>query len=115
MLTGTPKVLRMKEGYHGEIGKQFSIIFRCVGQPDVPTLQIKSQKRDTGPMFNVSTMRDLVEITIYGILLSTNGTTVTMTFGVIKDWFNITYELTAENSVGVSNHSFFVDSHGKFE
>ena len=105
----------MKDGYHGEIGKQFSMIFRSVGQPDLPTLKINTKNRDIGPMFNVTTMRDLVEIAIYGILLSTKCTTVTMTFGVIKDWFNTTYELTAENSVGVSNHSFFVDSHGKFE
>lgn len=102
----------MKTYHYGEIGKAFHIIFRCVGDPEI-TLQIKHKDGQTSPSFNVSLKSALLPIDVYNTLVYVNGYTADMDFGTIKDWFNTTYEMIAENALGASNHTFFVEGQGK--
>lgn len=103
-----PKLIQMKTYHYGEIGKAFHIIFRCVGDPEI-TLQIKPKDGQTSPSFNVSLKPALLPIDVYNTLVYVNGYTADMDFGTIKDWFNTTYEMIAENALGASNHTFFVE------
>ena len=76
------------------------------------SLKINVKEKGNSPSFNVSIVHEYVEISMHDTVLNVNGTSIKMDFGVIKDWFNTTYELIAENSVGTKKHTFFVDSHG---
>ena len=76
------------------------------------SLKINVKEKENSPSFNVSVVHEYVEISMHNTVLNMNGTSIEMDFGVIKDWFNTTYELIAENSVGTKKHTFFVDSHG---
>ncbi|XP_078321010.1 neural cell adhesion molecule 2-like isoform X2 [Crassostrea virginica] len=105
-----PHILQRDVGYHGEIGKVFSVLFQCVGFPNM-SLKINVKEKGNSPSFNVSIVHEYVEISMHDTVLNVNGTSIEMDFGVIKDWFNTTYELIAENSVGTKKHTFFVDSH----
>lgn len=102
----------MKTYHYGEIGKAFHIIFRYVGNPAI-TLQINPNDGQTSPSFNVSLKSTLLPINVYNTLVYVNGYTADMDFGTIKDCFNTTYEKIAENALGTSNHTFFVEGQGK--
>lgn len=103
-----PKLIQMKTYYYGEIGKAFHITFQYVGNPAI-TVQIKPKDGQISPSFNVSLKSALLPINVYNKSVYVNGYTADMDFGTIKDWFNTTYEMIAENALGTSNYTFFVE------
>lgn len=60
-------------------------------------------------MFNVLLKFVLLLINVYNKLDYVNGYIVDMDFGIIKDWFNIMYEMIVENVLGILNYIFFVE------
>lgn len=102
----------MKTYYYEEIGKAFHITFQYVGNPAI-TVQIKPKDDQISPSFNVSLKSALLPINVYNKSVYVNGYTADMDFGTIKDWFNTMYEMIAENALGTSNYTFFVEGQGK--
>lgn len=60
-------------------------------------------------MFNVLLKFVLLLINVYNKLVYVNGYIVDMDFGIIKDCFNIMYEMIVENVLGILNYIFFVE------